>query len=297
LREALLREARSLGPHLLEARIWSISEHEQGHRELQQQYFWLMNQRISIDLNADLGEYSGISGAARDAAILDVVTSANIACGVHAGDRDVMQRTVDAAVSRDVTIGAHPSFPDREGFGRREMSIPAAELEDHVASQIDALSEVCVAAGVRLRYVKPHGALYNIGARDESVARIIAEAVRKTDSSLVLLGLYESPLISEGERAGLMVATEGFPDRGYLSVGSLVPRDRADAVLHDPKLVARRAVRMARDGYVESVDGARIEVRPDSLCIHGDNPRALELVKAARSALEAAKFIVAPFAK
>lgn len=256
-----------------------------------------MAQRISIDLNADLGEYSDVAGAARDAAILDVVTSANIACGVHAGDRDVMQRTVEAAASRDVTIGAHPSFPDREGFGRREMNIPAAELEDHVASQIDALSEVCVAAGVRLRYVKPHGALYNIGARDESVAGIIAEAVRRTDPSLVLLGLYESFLISEGERAGLTVATEGFPDRGYLSVGSLVPRDRPDAVLRDPKLVARRAIRMARDGYVESVDGARVEVRPDSLCIHGDNPEALELVKATKAALESAGLILASFAK
>ena len=256
-----------------------------------------MAESISIDLNADLGEYSDMAGAARDAAILDFVTSANIACGVHAGGLDVMKRTVDLAARRDVTIGAHPSFPDREGFGRREMSIPAAELEEQVASQIEALSGVCIAAGVRLRYVKPHGALYNIGARDEAVARIIAEAVRSTDPSLVLLGSYGSFLISEGERAGLMVATEGFPDRGYMANGTLVPRDRPDAVLHDTRIVARRAIRMARDGYVESADGARIEVRPESLCIHGDNPEAIELVKAVRAALESARLIVAPFAR
>ena len=256
-----------------------------------------MRNNLSIDLNADLGEYTGLDGAARDALIMDVVTSANIACGVHAGDLDVMKRSVDLAARRGVAIGAHPSFPDREGFGRREMNMLPAELEDVIVSQIEALSACCVAAGVRLRYVKPHGALYNLGARDEAVARTIADSVRRADSSLVLLGLYDSFLISEGERVGLTVASEGFPDRGYLDDGKLVPRVRADAVLHDPELVAARAVSMARDEYVNSVDGKRIKVVPDSLCIHGDNPEALELVKAARSALETAGLIVAPFVK
>jgi len=256
-----------------------------------------MRNNLSIDLNADLGEYTGLDGAARDALIMDVVTSANIACGVHAGDLDVMKRSVDLAARRGVAIGAHPSFPDREGFGRREMNVLPAELEDVIVSQIEALSACCVAAGVRLRYVKPHGALYNLGARDEAVARTIADSVRRADSSLVLLGLYDSFLISEGERAGLTVASEGFPDRGYLDDGKLVPRVRADAVLHDPELVAARAVSMARDEYVNSVDGKRIKVVPDSLCIHGDNPEALELVKSARSALETAGLIVAPFVK
>lgn len=256
-----------------------------------------MRDDVSIDLNADLGEYTGLDLAARDAAIMDVVSSANIACGVHAGDLEVMRRTVELAARHDVAIGAHPSFPDREGFGRREMKIPSGELEDVIVSQIEALAECCVAAGVRLRYVKPHGALYNIGARDEAVAGVIAEAVRRTDSSLVLLGLYDSFLISAGERAGLTVAAEGFPDRGYLDDGNLVPRVRADAVLHDPELVADRTLKMARDGYVLSVDGKRIKVLPDSLCIHGDNPEALELVKAARAALETAGLIVAPFVK
>jgi len=256
-----------------------------------------MRNNVSIDLNADLGEYTGLDGAARDALIMDVVTSANIACGVHAGDLDVMKRSVDLAARRGVAIGAHPSFPDREGFGRREMNVLPAELEDVIVSQIEALSACCVAAGVRLRYVKPHGALYNLGARDEAVARTIADSVRRADSSLVLLGLYDSFLISEGERAGLTVASEGFPDRGYLDDGKLVPRVRADAVLHDPELVAARAVSMARDEYVNSVDGKRIKVVPDSLCIHGDNPEALQLVKAARAALETAGLIVAPFVK
>ena len=256
-----------------------------------------MRNNVSIDLNADLGEYTGLEGAARDALIMDVVTSANIACGVHAGDLDVMKRSVDLAARRGVAIGAHPSFPDREGFGRREMNVLPAELEDVIVSQIEALSACCVAAGVRLRYVKPHGALYNLGARDEAVARTIADSVRRADSSLVLLGLYDSFLISEGERAGLTVASEGFPDRGYLADGKLVPRVRADAVLHDPELVAARAVSMARDEYVNSVDGKRIKVVPDSLCIHGDNPEALQLVKAARAALETAGLIVAPFVK
>jgi UPF0271 protein len=220
-----------------------------------------MIQRRTIDLNADLGEYTGLSGASRDTAILDVVTSANIACGVHAGDREVMQRTVDAAFSRGVAVGAHPSFPDREGFGRREMKMSAAALSDEIASQVEALGECCTKAGARLQYVKPHGALYNLATREEGVARVIAEAVRRVDASLVLLGLFGSPMIDEGERAALIVATEGFPDRGYLA------------------------------------DGTRLVVSPDSLCIHGDNPEALELVRATRDALEASGLIIASFVK
>jgi UPF0271 protein len=256
-----------------------------------------MNIRRTIDLNADLGEYTGLTGASRDAAILDVVTSANIACGVHAGDREVMQRTVDAAFSRGVAIGAHPSFPDREGFGRREMKMPEAELSDEIVAQVEALRDCCVVAGAKLQYVKPHGALYNVATREESVARVIAQAVKRVDAMLVLLGLFDSPMIEEGERAGLIVASEGFPDRGYLADGRLVPRSRDDAVLHDASVVAQRAIRMARDGYVESVEGARVAVMPDSLCIHGDSPEALELVRATREALEASGIIVASFVK
>ena len=250
----------------------------------------------SIDLNADLGEYTGTSGGAHDVAILDVVSSANIACGVHAGDREVMQRTVDAAASRGVAIGAHPSYADREGFGRREMTVTPAALLQQIVSQIEALADCCAKAGTRLRYVKPHGALYNVAARDDSVARVVSEAVRRADPSLLLLTLAGRALAREGQRAGLVIASEAFADRAYLPDGSLLPRDRPGAVLHDAYDVARRAVSMARDGYVTAVDGVRLQVRPDSLCIHGDNPEALALVKATRAALEAGGLSIAPFA-
>jgi len=252
--------------------------------------------RQSIDLNADLGEYTGTSGAARDDAILGVITSANVACGAHAGDGDVMQRTVDAAASRGVSIGAHPSYRDREGFGRREMELSPRELSAEIVSQVDALAACCAKAGTRLLYVKPHGALYNVAAREAAVARVVAEAVRRVSPGLVLLGLAGSALVREGERAGLAVAREAFADRAYLPDGTLLSRDRAGAVLHDAEQVAKRALIMARDGTVTSVDGIRLRVIADSLCIHGDNPEALALVTATRLALEGGGFTIAPFA-
>jgi UPF0271 protein len=253
----------------------------------------------SIDLNADLGEYSSDASpesAALADAILDVVTSANIACGAHAGDLEVMRRTVEGAAERGVAIGAHPSYPDKEGFGRREMEVADAELATQIVSQIEALGKICEAAGAHLGYVKPHGALYNVAASEARVARVIAEAVRAVNPRLILLGLAGSCLIVEGKHAGLTVAREAFADRAYLPDGSLLPRDRAGAVLHDEKQVAERAVKIARDGFVDAVDGARVSVTADSLCIHGDNPKALALVIATRSALLAAGFTLAPFA-
>ena len=251
----------------------------------------------SIDLNADLGEYTGTDGAARDDAILDVVSSASIACGVHAGDADVMRRTVEAAAARGVSIGAHPSYPDREGFGRREIKMPPHELSAEIISQVEALAGCCAKAGARLRFVKPHGALYNVAVREAPVARIVAEAVRRVDRSLVLLGLAGSALVREGDRAGLTVASEAFADRAYLPDGTLLSRDRVGAVLHDPAQVASRAVMIARENFVMSVDGVRVKVDADSLCVHGDNPEALALVTATRLALENAGFTIAPFAK
>lgn len=252
--------------------------------------------RRSIDLNADLGEYTGTDGAARDDAILDVVSSASIACGVHAGDAAVMQRTVEAAAARGVSIGAHPSYPDREGFGRREVEMPSHELSAEIISQVEALAVCCAKAGARLRFVKPHGALYNVAAREPPIARIVAEAVRRVDRHLVLLGLAGSALLREGARAGLAVASEAFADRAYLPDGTLLSRNRAGAVLNDAGEVARRAVVMAREHFVTSVDGLRVKVDADSLCVHGDNPEALALVIATKMALESDGFTIAPFA-
>lgn len=249
----------------------------------------------SIDLNADIGEYTGISGAALDDSILELVSSASIACGGHAGDVEVMQRTVNSAARRGVAIGAHPSYPDRENFGRREMEIAEEELAGQLISQIEALADCCARAGVKLRYVKPHGSLYNVAARDADVARVIASAVRRVDPSVVLLGLAGSTLIYEGEHAGLTVASEAFADRAYLANGTLLSRERAGAVLHDDRLVADRALTIARDNYVWTVDGVRLQVKADSLCIHGDNPAALALLKTTRTALEAHGFSIRSF--
>lgn len=250
----------------------------------------------SIDLNADIGEYTGTSGAALDDSILDVVSSASIACGGHAGDIHVMQRTVDSAASRGVAIGAHPSYPDRENFGRREMHISEEELEGELVSQIEALGGCCANAGVALRYVKPHGALYNVAARNDEVARVIARAIQRVNPSLAVLGLAGSTMVYEAERAGLTAACEAFADRAYLANGTLLSRDRPGSVLRDANAVAKRAVVIARDHYVETVDAVRLEVKADSLCIHGDNPEALALVKATRAALEADGFVIRPFA-
>jgi UPF0271 protein len=250
----------------------------------------------SIDLNADIGEYTGTSGAALDNSILDLVSSASIACGAHAGDLEVMQRTVDSALKRGVTIGAHPSYPDRENFGRREMEILEEELTGQLVSQIEALAGCCAKAGAKLSYVKPHGALYNVAARDAQVARVIAEAVCSVDPSLVLLGLADSTMIYEAEHAGLAVACEAFADRAYLANGTLLPRQRAGAVLTDARVVAERALTMARDHFVSTVDDARLAVQADSLCFHGDNPEAVALVTATKAALEADGFMIRPFA-
>lgn len=251
----------------------------------------------TIDLNADLGEYSGSSGAASDDAILDLVSSANIACGAHAGDEEVMKRTVEAATRRGVSIGAHPGYPDREGFGRREMTLAPAALREEIIEQIELLATVCGRAGARMRYVKPHGALYNAGARDRAIAAVIAESVSTIDPKLVLLGLDGSELLREGTLAGLTVASEAFADRVYLSDGTLLPRDRAGAVLHDAESVAARSLAMVSDHYVNAVDGTRLIIHPDSLCVHGDNPDALWLISGTKSALEKAGFMIRPFAE
>lgn len=252
--------------------------------------------RRTIDLNADLGEGFGAWRAGDDDAVLALVSSANVACGFHAGDAVVMRRTVEAAVARGVAVGAHPGYPDLQGFGRRDLAASPDEVTAYVVYQVGALAAFCAAAGTRLRYVKPHGALYNRAARDEPTARAIAAGVRMADPSLVLLGLSGSWLVRAAEQAGLRAAAEAFVDRGYLADGTLVPRGQPGATLHDADAVAARAVAMVRDGVVAAADGTPVPVRPDSLCVHGDNPDAPAILAAVRAALEREGIGIAPFA-
>ena len=238
---------------------------------------------VSIDLNADVGEVVG-----DDEGVLPSVSSANIACGFHAGNPVVMRTTVQLARRHGVAVGAHPGFQDLEGFGRREMRVSTAELENLIAYQIGALAGVAAVEGVRLSHVKPHGALYNMAARDAGLADAIARAVRAVDASLVLFGLSGSELVAAGERAGLRVASEAFADRGYWPNGNLAPRGTPGAVMTGVEDVVRRAVGMARGQAVTSVDGSNVSVRADTICIHGDTPGAAALARAVRSALIAA---------
>ena len=238
---------------------------------------------MRIDLNADVGE-----GVGDDPGVLPSVSSANIACGFHAGNPALMRSTVQLARRHWVAVGAHPGFQDLEGFGRREMRVSTAELENLVAYQIAALAGVAALEGMRLSHVKPHGALYNMAARDAGMSDAIARAVRAVDASLVLFGLSGSELVAAGERAGLRVASEVFADRGYWPNGNLAPRGTPGAVMTDIEDVARRAVGMARDHAVTSVDGSSVSVRADTICIHGDTPGAAALARAVRSALIAA---------
>jgi 5-oxoprolinase (ATP-hydrolysing) subunit A len=251
----------------------------------------------SIDLNADLGESFGRYRLETDADILAVVTSANIACGFHAGDPLVMRETVSRAAARGVVVGAHPGYPDLAGFGRRDLGATPAEIEAMVIYQTGALAAFCHGHGVRVRYVKPHGALYNRAARDADAARAIARAVRSVDRDLVLLGLDGSLLIREAEAEGLEAAREVFADRAYQPDGQLLPRGTPGAVLDDVELIAERALRMVTDRYVAAVDGTRRIVRPDSICVHGDGPGAVAIVRRLRERFEDAGIEIAPFAR
>jgi UPF0271 protein len=249
---------------------------------------------VTIDLNADVGESFGAYRYGDDEGVLPSVSSANIACGFHAGDPGVMRSTVQLARRHGAALGAHPGFQDLAGFGRREMRIPTAELESLVAYQIGALAAIAAAEGARLSHVKPHGALYNMAAQDKAMADAIAHAVRAVDASLVLFGLSGSQLVAAGERAGLRVASEVFADRGYRADGSLAPRGTPGAVLTDAAEVARRAVTMASRQTVTALDGTSVSLRADTVCVHGDTPGAAALARAVRSALASAGIEVLP---
>jgi UPF0271 protein len=249
-----------------------------------------------VDLNSDLGEGYGRWALGDDDALLEVVTSANVACGFHAGDPATIDRTVRTAVERGVRIGAQVSYPDLAGFGRREMDVAPADLTADVLYQLGALEAFARAAGSRVRYVKPHGALYNRIARDPVQAAAVVEAVRRYDPALPLLTLPGSAAMDAARAAGIPVVGEGFADRAYTAEGRLVSRREPGAVLHDPQRVAARAVRMATEHRVESVDGSQVEVDVRSLCVHGDTPGAVDLARRVRAALEEAGVTLEPFA-
>ena len=249
----------------------------------------------TIDLNSDLGESYGAWRMGDDAAMLEVVSSANVACGFHAGDPAGILRTVKAAAQRGVAIGAHVSYPDLAGFGRRDMDIAPADLTADVVYQIGALTGLAAAVGSKVRYVKPHGALYNRIAVDAVQGAAVIAALKSVDPTLVLMGLAGAPILDQARAAGLAVVAEAYADRAYTPAGHLVPRREAGAVLHDASLIAARMVRLATEGVVEAIDGSVIRIDAQSLCVHGDSPGAVAIAREVRGRLEAAGIAIAPF--
>jgi UPF0271 protein len=243
---------------------------------------------MRLDLNADVGESFGTYKLGQDVQLMPSITSASVACGFHAGDPGVMRETVALAQRHGVAVGAHPSFPDLVGFGRREMRATPREVEDFVVYQIGALAAVAAAGGMRLQHVKAHGALYNMAVRDATLADAIAHATAAVDRSLILFGLPGSELIAAGQRAGLRTAREGFADRAYKRDGTLVPRTEPGAVIEDPEVVVNRAVSMARDRAIDAIDGSRIALEVETICVHGDTPGAAMLASRIRAVLTGA---------
>jgi len=242
-----------------------------------------------IDLNCDLGE-----GAGHDAELMPFITSANIACGGHAGDAGSMRTAVGLALAHGVAIGAHPGLEDRANFGRRELPLAPAEARELVASQVAALAAVARQAGARLAHVKPHGALYNLAARDAALAGAVADAVWQSGPELVVFGLAGSRLLDAARARGLRTASEVFADRTYQRDGSLTPRSRADALVQEEDDAVAQVLRMAREGRVRTVDGIDVAVRAETVCVHGDGPQAVAFARRLRAELERAGIVLAP---
>lgn len=237
--------------------------------------------KLSIDLNSDLGEGSG-----HDEELFGLITSANIATGFHAGDPQSIFESIRCAGQKGVAVGAHPSFDDKENFGRKEIKVPIQQLFAQLVYQIGAFYSLALAAGTRARHVKPHGALYNMAVRDQEIAQAIAHSILAVDSALILFAPANSAMERAGEKAGLQVAREIFADRNYLNDGWLVPRARPNALLRDPKEAAQRVLRMLREGKVRSVEGQDVVVHGETVCVHGDTPGAVEFARELRSRLE-----------
>ncbi len=256
-----------------------------------------MSKKVRIDLNSDLGESFGAYKLGLDEEVIPHLTSANIACGFHAGDPGVMRKTVAIAKQFGVEIGAHPGFPDLVGFGRRNMDATLEEIQDDVVYQMGALQAFVQAAGLKLQHVKPHGALYNMATGNPKMWDAIAEAVAKVNREVILVALASSnrgAWVEVGKRHGIRFAFEAFPDRAYKSDGSLAPRKEKGAVIHDPEVVAQRALKMALERKVTATDGTKIDLKADTLCVHGDNPAAVQMVKRIRENLQASGVEVTP---
>jgi UPF0271 protein len=251
---------------------------------------------MNIDLNSDLGESLGAWRMGDDAAMLGIVSSANVACGFHAGDPAGMLRTLRQAQANGVVVGAHVGYHDLVGFGRRNMDVDSADLIADVIYQIGALQGLAAAAGTRVRYVKPHGALYNTIAHDARQARDVITAIREVDPSLSLVGLAGSPLLRWAQEQGLRVVAEAFADRAYTPSGALVSRREPGAVLHDAELIAQRMLRLVGDGVIETIDGSWVTIQADSICVHGDNPGAVAIARLLREHLTQAGVRITPFA-
>ncbi len=247
-----------------------------------------------IDLNSDLGESFGPWPMGDDAAMLDIVTSANIACGFHAGDPQGILRTLTQAAARGVAVGAHIGYRDLVGFGRRNMQPTHGELVADTIYQIGALQGLAQAAGTRVVYVKPHGALYNTIAHDAAQAAAVIQGIKAVDASLPLMALSGAPIVAQARAAGLQVICEAFADRGYLPDGQLVPRGREGATIHDPALIAARMLRLVREGVIQAVDGQDIRLEAQSICTHGDNPQAVAIARQLRADLADAGVTLAP---
>ena len=250
----------------------------------------------TIDLNSDLGENVADRVVSDDAAMLEIVTSANVSCGFHAGSPEGIRETLAAAVQRGVVIGAHPGYRDYENFGRTNVEIDSPTLQAHVEYQLGALIGLASAVGGRVAYVKPHGALYNTIARDERQSADVVAAIRAIDPSLVLLGLAGGVVLDVASKAGLAVAAEAFADRAYQPDGQLASRTQEGAVLHDPAAVAERMVRLADEGVIRAIDGTDVRVDAQSICVHGDSEGSIAMAAETRRLLEASGVTIAPFA-
>ena len=238
-----------------------------------------------VDLNCDLGESFGAWKMGMDEAVIPLISSANVACGFHASDPMVMAKTVALAKQSGVAIGAHPGYPDLQGFGRRNMAIPPKEAKAMVQYQVGALQAFCKANGVQMQHVKPHGAMYNMAGKNEALALAICEGIAEVDDKLILMGLSGSCMLSAAQQVGLQSAREVFADRAYNEDGSLVARGKPGAMIEDEDLAVERVIRMIQNGTVTAITGKEIPIRADSVCVHGDGPKALAFVQKIRTAL------------